>query len=124
MQTSVLMDYAADVIRSLPRFEAKKIEAATVTAYAASYGERPVRITWADRVGIYMAAAGFGLVAYIWLMAVMAVGYNGANHLLAHGMGLLFEGILATSLTIWLICRVSSWITNARRRLIEEWLEI
>ena len=124
MQTSVLMDYAADVIRSLPRFEAKKIEAATVTAYAASYGERPVGITWADKVGIYMAAAGFGLIAYIWMLAMIAVGFNGANHLLAHGMGLAFESILATSLTVWLICRVSCWITNTRRRLIEEWLEI
>jgi len=123
MQTSVLVDYAADIIRALPRFETKKIEASTVTAYAASYGERPARITWADKVGIYLAAGGFGLIAYIWMLAVIAVGYNGANHLLAHGMGLLFEGILATSLTVWLICRVSSSIANVRRRLIEEWLD-
>ncbi|HUO93802.1 MAG TPA: hypothetical protein VMU22_12810 [Rhizomicrobium sp.] len=116
MQTSVLMDYAADIVRALPRLETRKIEAATVMAYAASYGDRTVRLTWADKVGIYMAAASFGIVAYIWVLAVIAIGPIGADHLLAHGIGPAFVCCLLLSAAVWGFCRTAVLISDLRRR--------
>jgi hypothetical protein len=125
MQTSTLKAYAADVVRrSRPLWycEAKAIDTATLIAYAESYGDHSISLIWADKVGIYLATAGFAIFTYVWTLAALTVGLAGADHLLARGIGLAFECYAVLTLVIWLGCRAGDWVAAARRRWYEQML--
>ena len=79
---------------------------------------RPIAIDliWADKVGIYLAALGLFVIAYIWTLAAIAAGMNGANYLLQHEIrpALVCDFVLAAS--IWLCFRAVDWAAGGPRR--------
>ena len=42
-----------------------------------------LRLIWADKIVLWMAITAAGLAAFTWLLAAVATGISGANHVVA-----------------------------------------
>jgi hypothetical protein len=63
-------------------------------------------LLFADKVGIGIGAAGFAIIVYLWLLAVIAAGFPAADHLLAHASGFATQWDLAIAVGVWAVLRI------------------
>ena len=75
-----------------------------------------VDLIWADKVGLYLAGMGLGVIAWLWILAAIATGMNGANHLMEHEIRQALAVDMAVAASIWLVFRTADWLVGGPRR--------
>lgn len=75
-----------------------------------------IDLIWADKVGLYLAALGLAVIGYLWTLAAIGAGVNGANHLLQHEIRPALACDFALAASIWLVFRAADWAFGGPRR--------
>ena len=64
--------------------------------------QRRIDIIWADKIALFLAVGWTGLLAFAWLMALVACGYAGALLLAKDTAVLALEAGLALVVPVWI----------------------
>ena len=75
-----------------------------------------VNLIWADKVGLYLAGFGLGVIAWLWGLAAIATGVAGADHLMQHEIRQALAVDMTLAAGLWLFFRATDWLVGGPRR--------
>jgi hypothetical protein len=70
------------------------------------------KLNRADKVGLILGSVGLGLMAYVWLVTMIAAGIDGANHVLAREMGLGLQCDFVVAAPVWIVLRTVDFVCH------------